>query len=68
MGWFRKNFNKKAETLFRITGTMFVLRGPREADQEYSSKVNIGLNLKVRTTLFFLKFGNSSVLKVDFIF
>jgi hypothetical protein len=32
--------------LSRITGTMFVLKGPKEAELEHSGKVNIGLNLK----------------------
>lgn len=32
--------------LSRITGAMFVIRGPREAEIEFASKINIGLNLK----------------------
>ena len=36
--------------LSRITGTVFILRGPREADLEHASRVNIGLNLKVNET------------------
>lgn len=32
--------------LARISGTMFVIKGPKEADMEHASKVNIGLNLK----------------------
>ncbi len=31
----------------RITGSLFVLRGSKEADIEHASKVNVGLNLKV---------------------
>ena len=34
--------------LSRITGTVFILKGPREAETDHASKVNIGLNLKVR--------------------
>jgi hypothetical protein len=33
--------------LSRITGTVFILRGPKEAELEHASKANIGLNLKV---------------------
>ena len=33
--------------LSRITGTMYVLKGAKEAELEHASKVNIGLNLKV---------------------
>ena len=32
--------------LSRITGTMFVLKGPKEAELDHAGKVNIGLNLK----------------------
>lgn len=32
--------------LSRLTGSIFVIKGPREAEIEYSSKVNVGLNLK----------------------
>ena len=32
--------------LSRITGTLFVLKGPKEAELDHASKVNIGLNLK----------------------
>ena len=32
--------------LSRITGTMFVLKGPKEAEVDHAGKVNIGLNLK----------------------
>jgi hypothetical protein len=35
--------------LSRITGTVFILRGPKEVDLEHATKVNIGLNLKVKS-------------------
>ena len=33
--------------LSRITGSIFVLKGAKEAELESASKVNVGLNLKV---------------------
>ena len=33
--------------LSRITGSLYVLKGAKEAEIEHASKVNVGLNLKV---------------------
>ena len=33
--------------LSRITGSIFIQKGPREADSERANRVNVGLNLKV---------------------
>ena len=30
----------------RITGTLYIQKSPKEAEAEYASKVNVGLNLK----------------------
>ena len=32
--------------LSRITGSIFIQKGPKEADSEYANRINIGLNLK----------------------
>lgn len=34
--------------LSRLTGSLYVLKGPREAELEHTGKINIGLNLKVQ--------------------
>ncbi len=36
-----------AHVVSRITGTIFIVKSPKEADSDRQSKVNVGLNLKV---------------------
>ena len=38
--------------LSRLTGSLYVLKGPKEADLEHAGRINIGLNLKVIITYF----------------